>query len=124
MDVSQLQQMIGMNVPLRSHHPHSKISPEEAVKPKQPDALKNNTSENISHLNMDDPELQKSTVSYLNKLLKFHGIGMHAKISNFNGQTYVAFNDVSTGDLIKRLKMEDVINGLTFGQHSMVDFSV
>ena len=124
MNVSQLQQMVGTNIPLRNGRPLSDSSSDDSIKPQRPESLQTRNRDSNNTIDVEDPSVQKSTVSYLNKLLKFHGIGMQAEVRNSNGQTFIAFNDASTGNLIKRLKLEDVIDGLTFGKKSMVNLSV
>ncbi|MDC0610268.1 hypothetical protein OAP63_06000 [Vibrio sp.] len=122
MNVSQLQQVIGTNVPFTNRS--SNNTGTGSGVPNRPESLHRDHPIHEDSVDTNDPVLQRSTVSYLNKLLEFHGLAMQAELSNTNGQTYISLSDMSTGDLIKRLKIEDVIHSLMYGDHSMVNLTV
>ncbi|MCE0494827.1 hypothetical protein [Vibrio salinus] len=127
MNISQLQQVIGTHhAPAQSHHTEqNKPATTSTIEmPQKPEQLQNNHNDQTDTIDPNDPFLQMNTVSYLNNLLKFHKIHLQAELSNSNGQTYISLSDQSTGDLIKRLKIEDVITGLRHGDSSMINLSI
>lgn len=75
------------------------------------------------HIDPSDPNLQQNTLTYLNKMLKHHGSSLQAELSELNGQTYIAVSDKNTGDLIRRVKMEEAIRHLMGGREFLIDQS-
>jgi uncharacterized FlaG/YvyC family protein len=126
--------VIGNHIPLQSHHTEpgkaassnntDKGNSNRAEMPKRPEQLKQDRPDSSHEIDISDPFLQMNTISYFNKLLKFHKINLLAELSNENGQTYIALSDGATGNLIKRLKLEDVISGMKSGDSSMINLSI
>ena len=115
MQITQLRQAIGSQ-----HFPTQTTPKPQAEKPKPSEALQNNFKKPID---VNDVNLQRGTVTYLNKLMKFHGTGLQAELTKSYGKVYVSFQDVDSGEVIKRLSIEKVINILA-GGHTMLDVSV